>query len=200
MHLLGVRDFVLIAGKRRSGRSTFAHRLVHALCVGGLALHGSDGREAVACVWAVSPSRPSEQRYGRGLDALKAWWAMRKLGSRPHGAAIVLLDNVESLANSDSDASFLEDMLANHAAHGVVVVATSCAAECRGMQPTWAALLASSMQLPADRAYTAGKLDIGATDAVDALIACGDYGALWYGPRHSPGLYYSMGCAAVNTF
>ena len=200
MHFLGVCDFVLIAGKRRSGRSTFAKRLVHALCVSGLALDGSDDREAVDCVLAVSPLSPRDNRYAGGLQELEVWWAARKLGSRPRGAAIVLLDNVESLANSESDASFLEDLLANHAARGVVVVATSSAAECCGMKPTWAALLASSMQLPADRANTTGTLDIGAADAVDALKICGNYGALWYGPRHSPGLSYSMGCAELHTW
>jgi hypothetical protein len=258
LHLLGIDDFVLVAGKRRSGRTEFAKALVSALCMGGLAgplvrgrgqadgvaeeaAEGAATRKAegaandapkdageevatrvakrgtvggakeragprlpVELVLVAFPDTTFDAWRETPLSRLKAWWAARKrlwATDRQHYVAIVLLDNVESLANSASDAEFLQELLVQHAAYNVMVVATSNVADAPGtMRPTWAALLAGSMRLVSDRANTAGMLRLEDAQLVATLKACGPYGALWYGPACSPELYYSNACKNILSF
>jgi hypothetical protein len=257
LHLLGVHDFVLVAGKRRSGRTEFAKALVSALCMGGLAgprdedkatykaedteetaKETAEGTEDTAkdaaadmgtgvvkggtvggakdwagprlpveSVLVAFPDTTFDAWRETPLSRLKAWWAARTrvwaTDRRQYvsAVAIVLLDNVESLANSASDAEFLQELLVQHATYNVMVVATSNVADAPGtMRPTWAALLAGSMQLVSDRANTAGMLRLEDAQLVATLKACGPYGALWYGPAHSPELYYSNACKNILSF
>jgi hypothetical protein len=132
---------------------------------------------------------------------LMKWWKLRKLctdGGSLNGAffqpnkdfsaanaAVVLVDDIESIADTVEEHNFYRDLLTNHAAYNVLVVATSDSSQEMSdkynVHPTWRALLKPSLILPQDKEAVCSAL-CGPSEAawLAAINACNFRGAVWY--------------------
>ena len=205
---VSANDFILIAGKRKAGRTEFGRQLVTAFGLAGLATtnrqKNTGARQPVADCKKAGPDpvdKSGSYRRSNQTETLMTWWTLRKLftnGGTFNGkaiapnkdysaanAAVVLVDDIESIADTAEEHSFYCDLLQYHAAYNVLVVATSTSIQdmykIYNVSPTWTALLKTSLMLPQDKAAVCSALCGPSEAAWSATIdACTFRGAVWY--------------------
>ena len=227
---VSANDFILIAGKRKTGRTTFGRQLVTAFGLAGLATtkhqQNTGARQPVADCKKAGPDpvdKSSSYRRSNQTETLMTWWTLRKLftnGGTLNGkaiapnkdysaanAAVVLVDDIESIADTAEEHSFYCDLLQYHAAYNVLVVATSTSIQdmykIYNVFPTWTAILKPSLKLPQDRAAVCSAL-CGPSDAAwcATIDACNYRGAVWYQKQklhEGPDLSTLSFCHGVDT-
>ena len=195
---VSTRDAILVVGKRCTGRTTFCKQLVSAFTMVGLADPTTcSKRHAVVECHKAGPD-PGNGIYRRETQTgrLMTWWKEHKLytdgGTLPNlrfkanknfSAAVVFVDDIESIADTPEECDFYCDLLANHAAYNVLVVASSVSIQgmSRYGRPTWTGVLKASLRLPQDKLEVCGTLFDATQGALCATIdACKFRGAVWY--------------------
>ena len=198
---VSTRDAILVVGKRCTGRTTFSRQLVSAFTIMGLADPTTcSKRHAVAECKKAGPD-PGNGIFRRETQTgmLMTWWKQRKLYTdggtlnnlrikanknfSASSAAVVFIDDIESVADTPEECDFYCDLLANHAAYNVLVVASSVSIQgmSRYGRPTWTGVLKASLRLPQDKLEVCGTLFDATQGALCATIdACNFRGAVWY--------------------
>ena len=183
---LSADDFLLILGARKSGRTSFARMLVCFLVANGLSeqKHSQSGmstkllRVKSAC---GAETAHSTNALEPPIERLLKWWRIRKVTkpeSRKHSPAVVLLDDIESLAKTSEQHEALLDLAQHHAEFNVLVIAISShnCVKAYNLKPTFIGWMKEGLRV----ADTVQALALPSTAQLCAAVdACNAYGVVW---------------------